>query len=181
MLFCVSCATRICCFAQIKVYIQRRKRIRVAQLTQKSIRCLHSVDILQNGTIGRRRIWIKSFFFSHKMYSHSFIKLWLNPWCHMDYFTDLLATFLDLDHVRTLAVMEGLRALRFHQKYLNLCFEDEQRSYRFGTTWGWVINDRILFFWVNYPFNSLSTVIESTTDWLYELNKKPRDFKRICD
>ncbi len=57
-------------FAQIKVYIQRRKRIRVAQLTQKSIRCLHSVDILQNGTIGRRRIWIKSFvFFAQNVFS----------------------------------------------------------------------------------------------------------------
>ncbi len=30
--------------------------------------------------------------------------------------------------------MEGQRALRFHQKYLNLCSEDEQRSYRFETT-----------------------------------------------
>ncbi len=26
-----------------------------------------------------------------------------------------------------------------------LCSEDEQRSFRFGTTWGWVISDRILF------------------------------------
>ncbi len=30
--------------------------------------------------------------------------------------------------------MECQKALRFHQKYLNLCSEDEQRSYRFGTT-----------------------------------------------
>ncbi len=29
---------------------------------------------------------------------------------------------------------EGQRALRFYQKYLNLCSEDEQRSYGFGTT-----------------------------------------------
>jgi len=29
-------------------------------------------------------------------------------------------------------------ALRFHQKYLNLCPEDERRSYGLGTTWGWV-------------------------------------------
>jgi len=29
-------------------------------------------------------------------------------------------------------------ALRFHQKYLNLCSEDEWRSNRVGTTWGWV-------------------------------------------
>ncbi len=30
-----------------------------------------------------------------------------------------------------------------HQKYLHLCSEDEGRSYGFGTTWGWVINDII--------------------------------------
>ncbi len=29
---------------------------------------------------------------------------------------------------------EGQRALRFHQKYLNLCSEDDRRSYGFGTT-----------------------------------------------
>ncbi len=32
--------------------------------------------------------------------------------------------------------MERQRALGFHQKYLNLCFEDERRSYGFGTTRG---------------------------------------------
>ncbi len=32
--------------------------------------------------------------------------------------------------------MEGQKALRIHQKYLNLCSEDERRS-----------------FWVNYPVN----------------------------
>ncbi len=26
-------------------------------------------------------------------------------------------------------------------------------SYRFGTTWGWVNDDRIFIFWVNYPFS----------------------------
>ncbi len=31
-------------------------------------------------------------FFAHKKYSHSFIKLQLNHWCHMDYFTDALTT-----------------------------------------------------------------------------------------
>ncbi len=40
--------------------------------------------------------------------------------------------------------MEGQKALRFNQKYLNVCFLDERRSYGFGTTWSWVIND-ILF------------------------------------
>ncbi len=39
--------------------------------------------------------------------------------------------------------MQGQKALGFHQKYLNLCSEDERRSYRVGRTWGWLINDRI--------------------------------------
>ncbi len=30
--------------------------------------------------------------------------------------------------------MQGQKALGFHQKYPNLCYEDEQRSYGFGTT-----------------------------------------------
>ncbi len=55
--------------------------------------------------------------------------------------------------VISLLSMEGQRALRFHQKYLTLCSEDEQRSYGFGTTWGWVINDRsFIFGWTN-PLN----------------------------
>ncbi len=35
------------------------------------------------------------------------VKLRLNIRCHMDYFIDLLATFLDLDLVRTLVVYGG--------------------------------------------------------------------------
>ncbi len=46
--------------------------------------------------------------------------------------------------------MEDQKALRFHQKYLKLCSKDEQSSYRFGTTWGWIINDIIFIFgWAN--------------------------------
>ncbi len=40
-----------------------------------------------------------------------------------------------------------------HQKYLNLCSEDERRSYTFGTTRGWVINDRILIFGWTIPLD----------------------------
>ncbi len=47
----------------------------------------------------------------------------------------------------------GQRALRFHQKYLHLCSEDERRPYGFGTTWGWVINDRISNFGWTIPLN----------------------------
>ncbi len=38
-----------------------------------------------------------------------------------------------------------------YQKYLNLCSEDEQSSYRFGTTGGGIINDRIFIFGWNIP------------------------------
>ncbi len=44
----------------------------------------------------------------------------------MDYFTDVLATFLDVDRVNYIAVYgEGQGALRMHQKYLKSCSEDE--------------------------------------------------------
>ncbi len=42
-------------------------------------------------------------FFANKKYSRSFVKLRLNPWCHMDYFNDVLATFLSLDRGNILA------------------------------------------------------------------------------
>ncbi len=63
-----------------------------------------------------------------------------------------LLHFWALNVVVVLLSMQGQRALGFHQKYLNLCSKHEQKSYGFGTTWGWVINDRIFIFWVNYPF-----------------------------
>ncbi len=50
-----------------------------------------------------------------------------------------LVPFCALTVVGPLRSMEGQKALEFHQKYLNLCSKDEGRSYRFGTTWGWVI------------------------------------------
>ncbi len=58
--------------------------------------------------------------------------------------------FWALNMVVALLSMEDQKALRFHQKYLKLCFKDEQSSYRFGTTWGWIINDIIFIFgWAN--------------------------------
>ncbi len=71
-----------------------------------------------------------------KQYSCSFIKLRLKPLCHMDYFNTVLLRFW------ALALQSMQKALRFHPKYLK-CSEDERRSYGFGTTWGWVINDII--------------------------------------
>ncbi len=65
-----------------------------------------------------------------------------------------------LDHVRILAVYGGSESSRNAYKYLNLCSEDEQRSYGFGTTWGWVINDRIFMSTIPLKIKVLHDAIE---------------------
>ncbi len=55
-------------------------------------------------------------FFAHKKYSRSFVKLRLNPWCHIDYFNYVLPTFLSLDRVRILAVYGGSESSRNSSK-----------------------------------------------------------------
>ncbi len=63
-----------------------------------------------------------------------------------------------------------------HQTYLYLCSEDEQRSYGFGTTWGWVINDRIFIFGWSNLLTSMETFlwIKGSLEWkkLLWINKK---------
>ncbi len=46
-----------------------------------------------------------------------------------------LLPFWALNVVVTLLSMQGQKALVFHQKYINLCSEDEERSYGLGMTW----------------------------------------------
>ncbi len=89
----------------------------------------------------QRRRW--RFDAEPKRYSYC-ITLHLNHWCHMDYFNSV--PFWSLNVSVVLLSMQCQKSLGFHQKYLNLCSEDERRSYGFGTTWGWVINDRIFIF-----------------------------------
>ncbi len=64
-------------------------------------------------------------FFVHKKYLSSFITLRLNHWCHMDYFNNIVTTFMGLEHGSCVAVYPGSESSRI-QKYLNLCSEDEQ-------------------------------------------------------
>ncbi len=52
----------------------------------------------------------------------------------MDYFTDVLAISGPGNIAVLLLFMQGQKGLGFNQKYLNLCSEDERRSYGFGTT-----------------------------------------------
>ncbi len=63
---------------------------------------------------GREVIFI---FFAHKKYSRSFIKLQLNDRCHMDCFNNVITT---LNVVVVLLLIQGQKALGFHQKYLHL-------------------------------------------------------------
>ncbi len=62
-----------------------------------------------------------------------------------------LLPFWALNLSVVLLSMEDQKALGFHQKYLDLSSEDEGRYYGFGTTWGWVIIDRIFFFGWTIP------------------------------
>ncbi len=63
------------------------------------------VNMRRRLTQKRRNCWIKSLFlFAHKKYSCSFITLRLNLWCHMDYFNNVLTSFLGLKWVSCIAV-----------------------------------------------------------------------------
>ncbi len=64
--------------------------------------------------------------------------------------TMTLLHFWALNVVVPLLSIEGQKALWFHQKYLSLCSENERR---FGTTWGWVINDRTFILGWTIPLN----------------------------
>ncbi len=103
------------------LWFERKQRIHVVHLTQNSIHCLRSVDTLQNGARVTRRRQVISVFFAYKKYSRSFVKLRLNPWCHMDYFTDLLATFLDLVRSNYIAVYGRVRELSECIKKILIC------------------------------------------------------------
>ncbi len=97
-------------------------------------------------------------FFAHKKYSCSFAKLKLSHWCHMDCFIDVITTFLGCVNISVLLSMKGQRALRFHQKCINLCSENE---------WGWVINDKIFIFGLTNP---LSRVMQIFHKLMHEEN-----------
>ncbi len=91
-------------------------------------------------------------FFAHKKYSRSFVKLRLNPWCHMDYFNDLLATFLSLDGGSMLAVYGRVRELSDFIKNILICaLKMNEGLTGLKTTRGWVINDSILIFGWTIP------------------------------
>ncbi len=102
------------------------------------IKIVHVTTVVQPSFFEATRI----LFVKTKKTTLFFIKLRLNHVTWTILMMSLLP-FWALNISVALLSMQGQKALRYNQKYLNLCSEDEWRSYRFGTTWGWVINDRI--------------------------------------
>ncbi len=94
----------------------------------------------------RRNCWIK-FFFCTQKYSRSFITLWLNHWCHMDYFNNVFTTFLGLECGSCIAVCAGSESSRISSKVSSFVFPKMNKDLWFGTTWRWVINDNF-YFWM---------------------------------
>ncbi len=81
--------------------------------------------------------------FAHKNYSLSFRKLQLNHWCHMDYFNDVLTTFLGLERVSCVAVYAAERSW-ISSKISSFVVQRRTKNYHF---------------WENYPF------IKSSERW----------------
>ncbi len=79
-------------------------------LSQEYCEHMAETDVEENKLLNKVVIYV---FFAHKKYSHSIINLRLNHWCHMDYFNDVLTTFLALERGNYIAVYEGSKALGF--------------------------------------------------------------------
>ncbi len=122
-------------------------QIKIFLMKSESLHCGTVMSMCRILTRKKRNCWMKSLFLLSlptKGIFRSFIKLQLNHWCHMDYFNDVLTTFLELQLVSCVAVYGGSESSRISLKISGkMCSDDERRSYGFEMTWGWVINDRI--------------------------------------
>ncbi len=131
--------------------------------------CVHRGTVMnaRRRLTPKRRYWLVVIFvfFMNKVFSF-FVMLLLNPWCHMDYFNDVLTTFLGLEWGSSLVCYAGSESSQILLN-VSLCSEDEQRFYGFETTWGRVINHNFNF-WLNYPFN---LCFKSKSNWNWNLFK----------
>ncbi len=120
-----STATHACSAADAGTAFWRRTWMRCTLFTSKTMHAVHK-SVFVNMSEDFNRGWLAIFLpsltysnqniqamiteekklsnkvvifvlFAHKKYSRSFIKLRLNPWCHMDYFNDVFTTFLGLE------------------------------------------------------------------------------------
>ncbi len=97
----------VCMYADMLFTFRAKRKQRIC------VRCCLHMWYSPKWRFRVTHFWIKSLFLFSlcTKYSRSFVKWQLNPWCHMDYFNDLLATFLSLDLVRILAVYGRVRKL----------------------------------------------------------------------
>ncbi len=64
---------------------------------------------------------------------------------------------------------------KLSSKYLPLCSAEQINSYRFGTTWGWVNDDRIFIFGWTIPLSPMNALqsypvswwLSNHTDWIW--------------
>ncbi len=78
----------------------------------------------------------------------------MSHWCHKDYFTDVLTTFLGLERVSCIAVYGGSESSRISPKNILICIL--RMSKGLMGLWEWVINDRIFIFVWTIPLIWLS-------------------------
>ncbi len=126
MLFCVSCATPIHCLhcACFNLNENNVSAWRSWHRTAYAVYVQWILSKMAPGWWGGEELLNKVIifvFFVYKKYSRSFVKLRLNPWCHKDYFNDVLTTFLDLDCVRIIAVYGRVRELLGCIKNILIC------------------------------------------------------------
>ncbi len=75
--------------------------------------------------------------------SFCFVKLWLNHWCHMDYFNDVLTTFLGLGTFQLCCCLWSLRKLLDFIKNILICVPKMNKFLMDLERHEGVINDRI--------------------------------------
>ncbi len=140
-LFCISRNTRICILRVFTLWFERKQHIRVVRLTQNSVLCLRSVDILQNGTTLTQRgdeLLKKSYFYFlciQKVFS-SHYKIQIEPLMADGLFWRCLSYFAGPWQCYLLGSQwDSHKPPCFHPKYLKMCSEDGWSFYWYGTTW----------------------------------------------
>ncbi len=148
--FCVSSFTCIRClhldqstqYLVLRIGIEVPISLVLVTSDNKGLLLLHMRHDTPQGKAEETNFWSRYFccFFAHKKYSLSFVKIhWSTDVTWIILTMSLLCSWA-LIVVGPLPSMQGQKALGFHQKYLNLCSDDERRSYGFGTTRGLAIN-----------------------------------------
>ncbi len=130
-------------------------------LTQKSVRSFHPANALQIVLRWRREdnCWIKLLFLFSLHTKSILVASYNYGWTPdvTDYFTDILAKFLDLDRVRTLAVYEGSESSQNMKRIFTFMFRrwTEVLQVWNWNTWGWVINYIIFIFGWTIPLSKV--------------------------